>query len=86
MKLDVKALGLSCAIIWGIGVFALTWWLIAFDGITGEPTPLAPLYRGHTVSPIGSLIGLGYAAVDGLVGGVVLAWLYNVLSARNAHS
>jgi hypothetical protein len=40
------------------------------------------LYRGYDVSPLGSVIGLAYGLVDGGVGGLIFAWLYNFLSAR----
>ncbi|MHC4910793.1 MAG: hypothetical protein ACYTF9_13870 [Planctomycetota bacterium] len=33
-------------------------------------------------SPAGSLIGLAWAFVDGIVGGLVFAWLYNILAPR----
>ena len=39
MKLNVKALGLTSALMWGFGIFFITWWIIYFDGQTGE-TPL----------------------------------------------
>ena len=38
MKLSVKAFALTCGLLWGLGLFVLTWWIIAFDGATGEPT------------------------------------------------
>jgi len=77
MKLNVKAFALSCGILWGFGLFALTWWFIAFDGATGEPTLIGRLYRGYTISPIGSVIGLVWAFFDGGIGGAIFAWLYN---------
>ncbi len=58
MKLNIKAFSLACGILWGLGLFCLTWWIIAFDGATGEPTLIGRLYRGYTISPIGSAIGL----------------------------
>ena len=79
MKLDVRAFGLACALVWGLGVFCLTWWVIAFEGPTGDITPLGHVYRGYEISAVGSLIGLVWALVDGFVGGVVLAWVYNRL-------
>ena len=82
MKLNVKAFALTCGIIWGIGLFLLTWWIIFFEGATGEPTFIGLLYRGYTVSPAGSVIGFAWAFVDGLIGGAIFAWLYNFLSAR----
>ena len=82
MKLNVKAFALTCGILWGIGLFLLTWWVIVFDGATGEPTLIGRLYRGFTISPVGSFIGLVWAFVDGLIGGAIFAWLYNLTSTR----
>lgn len=72
MKLNIKSFALTCGIIWGLGLFFLTWWFIAFDGATKEPTLIGKLYRGYTVSPIGSVIGLVYAFFDALIGGPYL--------------
>lgn len=80
MKLKVLAFGLSCALVWGLGLFCLTWWIIAFDGPTGAPTFIGHVYRGYNISPEGSLIGLGWALADGFAGGVVFALLYNWLA------
>ena len=77
MKLNIKAFALTCGLVWGLGLFFLTWWVIAFDGVTGEPTLIGRLYRGYSISPLGSLVGLGWAFFDGLIGGAVFAWLYN---------
>lgn len=77
MKLNIKAFALTCGILWGLGLFFLTWWVMAFDGSTGEPTLIGKLYRGYTISPLGSLWGLIYAFFDGLIGGAMFAWLYN---------
>lgn len=82
MRLNVKAFALACGLIWGFGLFFLTWWIIAFDGATGEMTMIGRLYRGYHITPIGSLIGLIWAFVDGLIGGAIFAWLYNLLIAR----
>ncbi len=82
MKLNVKAFALTCAIVWGFGLFALTWWVIAFDGATGEPTLIGRLYRGYSISAAGSVIGLVWAFFDALVGGAVFAWLYNLIVSR----
>ena len=84
MTLNVKALALASGLLWGFGIFALTWWIIAFEGATGEPTLIGRLYRGYTISPAGSVIGLAWAFADGLIGGALFAWLYNRLAARLA--
>lgn len=85
MKLNVKAFAMAAGLLWGFGLFALTWWIILFDGSTGEATIIGRLYRGYTISPIGSVIGLAYGFLDALVGGAVFAWLYNRLSAHRSH-
>jgi len=82
MRLHVRAFGFTCAFVWGLGLFCLTWWIIAFEGATGEVTILGRLYRGYNISPSGSVIGLIWAFADGLIGGLVFAWLYNALAAR----
>jgi hypothetical protein len=58
MKLDIKAFAITCGLVWGLGLFALTWWVIAFDGPSTGPTIIGRLYRGYTITPVGSLIGL----------------------------
>ena len=80
MKFDVKAFALTCGLVWGLGLFFLTWWIIAFDGVTGEATLIGRLYRGYTISAMGSLVGMIWAFFDGLIGGAIFAWLYNLLA------
>ncbi len=82
MKLDVKAFGLAFGLVWGFGLFLLTWWIIAFEGATGEVTIIGRLYRGYSITPMGSLIGLVWAFADGLIGGLIFAWLYNLLAGK----
>ena len=80
MKLNVKAFALACALIWGIGLFVLTWWIIAFGGgATGERTLIGRVYLGYKISALGSLFGLVWAFFDGLIGGAIFAWLYNLI-------
>ena len=84
MNLNVKAFALSCGIIWGFGLFVRTWWIIAVEGVTEEITFLGRFYRGYNVSPLGSIVGLIWAFLDGLIGGAIFAWLYNLISARSS--
>jgi hypothetical protein len=79
MKLNVKAFALTCAILWGFGLFAATWWIMLFDGATHERFFIGGIYRGYNVSAIGSLLGLVYAFFDGLIGGAFFAWIYNAI-------
>jgi hypothetical protein len=80
MKLNVKSFSLACAILWGLGVLLGTWWIIILDGSTNEPTIVAKIYRGFNLSFTGSIIGLIWGFFDGLIGGAIFAWLYNILN------
>ncbi|MCJ7541089.1 MAG: bacteriophage holin, partial [Desulfobacterales bacterium] len=84
MKLNVKAFALTCALIWGIGLFLLTWWIIVFDGATGDVTFIGRIYRGYSISPAGSVIGLLWGLIDAGIGGAIFAWLYNLITTRTS--
>ena len=82
MKLDVTAFAVSCAFVWGFGVLLATWWIIALDGPSDQATFLGSIYRGYSITPVGSLVGFLWAAIDGLIAGAIFAWIYNRLSSR----
>jgi len=84
MRLDIKAFALTCGLIWGIGLFLMTWWIIALEGVTGEVPFIGRIYIGYAITPAGSVIGLLWALLDGLVGGAIFAWLYNRLAEMTA--
>jgi hypothetical protein len=83
LKLDVKGFALTCALVWGVGVPILTWWMMMFDQPNAEPIWLSRVYRGYSVTVAGSLIGAAWGFVDGLLGGAAFAWLYNRLGRRS---
>lgn len=82
MKLEVKAFALTCALVWGLGLPLMTWWIMALDGASTDPTWLGHIYRGYNLTFAGSLIGAIWAFFDGLVGGAIFAWLYDVIAER----
>ena len=82
MKLNIKAFALTSGLVWGVGLFLLTWWIIAFDGSTYDPTLIGKVYRGYNISPAGSLIGFVWALVDGMIIGAIFAGIYNLVSDR----
>jgi hypothetical protein len=82
MKLNVKAFALTCGIIWGLGLFFITWWVIFFEGMAGDILPIGYVYRGYCVSVSGSFIGLAWGLIDGIIGGAIFAWLYNTLTEK----
>jgi hypothetical protein len=47
IRLNVKAFAATCGLIWEIGLFVLTWWIMAFDGATGQATLIGQVYRGY---------------------------------------
>jgi len=83
--LDVKALTLTTAILWGGGVLAagLAAWISAGDGVTWYAkdflAAVASIYPGYHGRPeLGdTLVGAAWAVVDGGVGGALFALLYN---------
>ena len=81
MKLNVKAFALTCGLLWGFGILFLTWWLIMLENDPGGCL-LNRMYPGYTMTPIGSLIGAAWGFVDAGIGGLIFAWLYNLLVAK----
>ncbi len=80
MRLNVKAFGLTCGIIWGASVFLATLWIMARGG-TGEIlSKLGRFYLGYTVSPGGAFVGLIWGFVDALIVGMIFAALYNAIA------
>ena len=80
MKLSIKGLALTSAILWGIamlgmGLANLVW------GSYGQQflQMMASVYPGyHAIRSVsGVIVGTLYGFADGLIGGAVFAWLYN---------
>ncbi len=82
MKLNVNAMGITWGLFIGIGLFCITWWVIFFDGAGNVNLPIMYLYRGYSVTPTGSFIGLIWGLIDGYIGGVIFAWVYNQMVKR----
>lgn len=78
-KIDPKAFGLACGILWAAG--------IAFMGLTATVCTWAQpfvdvvgtMYVGYTASIVGAVIGAVWGFIDAGIGGALLAWLYNKL-------
>lgn len=81
MKLDIKALALTAAILWGLIAMLLT-------GIANLIWPsygqaflavMASVYPGYDGTPsIGQVVlGALYGVVDGAIAGALIAWIYN---------
>lgn len=84
MKLSIKALALTSAVLWGGAIFLTGLANLLAPGYGVELLALAAsIYPGYEVTGgFGSLIvGTLYALLDGAIFGGLLAWLYNRLAA-----
>lgn len=84
MMLNVKALALTAALIWGVlamlltGLANLIWPAYGSDFLR----VMASVYPGYDATPSLAqvVVGTAYGLVDGAVAGAVVAWLYNRLA------
>ena len=77
MKLNIKVTAVTFGLFIGVSIFIITWWIILFDGSSDAPTFIGKIYRGYSLTPFGSLIGLLWGLVDGAITGAIFAWVYN---------
>ncbi len=82
MKLNVLAFALAFGIWWGVGLFLLAWWVMWVVEPLGAPTFIERVYIGYEFTPVGSVFGFLWGFADGLIGGAIVAWLYNLVAAR----
>jgi protoporphyrinogen oxidase len=78
-KLDGVALGLSMGILFGLTLFLATLALVFKGGDVVGPRLqlLAQYFPGYSVTPAGSVLGLAYGFITGLIGGWSFAFLRN---------
>jgi hypothetical protein len=92
MRLSVRGLALACGLLWaivilGVGLAALG--LGVKDGsYYGQDFLLvvASIYPGYRGVPqLGDILtGTAYGFLDGLIGGAIIAWIYNLAAGREA--
>lgn len=82
LRLNAAMYGVSTGIIFGLGLFVATNWLILAGGPVVGPhlALLGEFLLGYHVSFVGSLIGLAYGLALGFVIGYVVALTYNRLA------
>lgn len=81
MRLNTKAVAIAAGILWGAGVLIVGVANMIWPGYGQAFLQLcASIYPGyHSETGFGSVvIGAIYALVDGLVGGAIFTWLYNL--------
>ena len=78
-RLQPVPLGVAVGVLWAISVFVAG--IIAMTGWSlGLVQTLGTLYIGYGPSLLGAIIGALWGFVDGLIAGVVVAWIYNFLA------
>ena len=85
-RLNAIVSGLVTGVIFGLGIFIATNWLLLKGGDPVGPhlALLGQFFLGYTVSFLGSIVGLLYGFVTGFIMGYSVAFLYNVfLSLRH---
>ncbi|UCD28877.1 MAG: hypothetical protein JSV03_17675 [Planctomycetota bacterium] len=83
MKLNVKAMAISIALVWGGAVFLVGLTNLIWPSYGGAFLELvASVYPGYkaTASIADVIVGTLYALLDGLVAGLIFAWVYNVFT------
>jgi hypothetical protein len=88
MKLSIKALATTSALVWGgcllcVGVCHL---FVPTYGV-GFLDVMSSVYPGFHASRTAAdvAVGAGYGLVDGAIGGVVFAWIYNALASGSTN-
>jgi hypothetical protein len=79
LKLSVKGLTISSALVFGVS-FAFLGWISAAGWGAEVVNLISSVYVGYKPGFLGGIIGGLYAAVDGAIGGALIAWLYNKFS------
>jgi hypothetical protein len=75
------ALGTALGLVWGVSIFITTW--VSFYTGYAElflRTMAGSIYPGYSVTPLGSFVGFIYSFIDGLIGGYLIAWIYNAIT------
>ena len=86
MKLNLKALTVTCAVVWAGLIFIVGLGNMISSGY-GKAFLLviASIYPGYSAS--GSfgdvIVGSLYALLDGAVGGLIFGWLYNLMVSKS---
>ena len=76
MRLNIKALTLTSALICGFCILFLGWRTITSDSITKKPRCWEALTADFNINPVGGVIGLLLALADGATVGGIFAKLY----------
>lgn len=81
LLLNAKVVGLALGVIFGLGIFVATNWLVIKGGSRVGPhlILLSQYFIGYKVTFLGSLIGAAYGFALGTICGALMGWIYNRL-------
>ncbi len=85
-RLSPLALGLSIGVIWALSVVFIAILNITLGYGVGFISAVGSVYIGYTATIMGIIIGAAFALIDGIIGGVLIAWFYNIFSKCNCCS
>lgn len=80
-KLSFKGLAFGLGTTWGLSVLFLGW-ISSFGWGTGLVSSLSTLYIGLKPTFFGGIIGGIWAFVDGAIGGLLIAYFYNLFKGK----
>ncbi len=82
-RLGVLGFGLALGVMWGVGMLlvGLFGWQVNYG--VDFVNAMGSVYIGFGPTLKGSLLGALWGFVDGFIGGVVLAWLYNMFTCNS---
>ncbi len=77
-RLSVFSFGLALGITWAIGMFFLGLMAWLFDWGVPVVLIMSSMYLGFAPTFWGSVLGALWAFVDWFIGGIIIAWIYNM--------
>ena len=89
LLLNAKILGLSLGLLFGLGVFTATNWIILKGGRVIGPhlQLLSEYFIGYRVSFLGSFIGFPYGFAVGTLSGSLIGWIYDkIMKLKNLNN
>ena len=83
LLLNAKVVGLTLGVVFGLGIFVATNWLVIKGGERVGPhlILLSQYFIGYKVTFWGSIIGAAYGFTLGTICGGLMGWLYNRIAA-----